>query len=280
MKKTVRFAASAMVLGLLAGTAQAETAAEMLPQKYKDQGYVSVGVEATYPPISFRDPETNKRAGVNIQLIEDIGTQLGVKIKFEDMAFAQLMSGVESGRIDFIGTAISDLPKRRDKFSFVDYMTTGAQPFVLAKNADHYKADGDLCGIKLGAPRTTSYVGSAEAWSTAHCTGDLEPITVIGNDGASDTRLGLMQGRIDAGVLGQEYVAYLMAQEPGKFATAGTPITSSIFGFAFGKDDTGLRDAVAQAVSEMLANGQYKAALEAYGMGAQAVSAVTIDKGE
>lgn len=281
MKTKFAILVSALALCVSAGAALAETAAEMLPAAAKEKGYISVGVEATYPPISFRDPATDKRAGVNIMLVEAIGKQLGVEIKFEDMAFAQLMSGVESGRIDFIGTAISDLPKRRDKFSFVDYMSTGAQPFVLAENGSKYQTDTDRCGIKIGAPRTTSYVASAESWSAEHCVAaGLAPFVVIGNDGAADTRLGLMQGRIDAGVLGQEYVAYLMAQEPGKFATAGSPITYSIFGFAFGKEDTALRDAVAKAVSEIMENGAYKEALDAYGMGAQALPEVTIDKGQ
>lgn len=270
-----------LALSTFAGAAFAVTAADMVPADVKERGYISVGVEATYPPISFRDPATNERAGVNIALVEALGEQLGLEIKFEDMGFAQLMTAVESGRIDMIGTAISDLPKRRDKFTFVDYMSTGAQPFILASNKEKYTEETDLCGVKLGAPRTTSYVAYAKAWSETNCvSADLDPIEVLGNDGATDTRLALMQSRIDAGVLGQEYVAYLMSQEPGKFDTAGSPITFSLFGFAFGKDDLDLRDAVAQAVTEIMENGAYQTALDAYGMGAQGLDAVSIDKGE
>lgn len=271
---------SSLALSLAAGAAYAETAAEMVPADIKEKGYLSVGIESTYPPMAFRNPETNERAGINVMLVDALGEALGLEIRYEDMGFEQLMTSVASGRIDMIGTAISDLPSRRETMSFVDYISTGAQPFGLAATAAELTENADLCGHAVGAPRTTSYLPTLEKWNEEHCVGaGLDTMNVLGTGGATDTRLSLMQERLDAGILGQEYVAYLMAQEPGVFETIGEPITRTLFGFAFGKEYPELRDAVAQGVTEIMANGAYAAALEAFGMEAQALTEVSIDQG-
>lgn len=280
MTKTFTTLASSLVLGLMAGAATAQTAAEMVPADVRERGYLSVGIESTYPPMAFRDPETNERAGINVMLVDALGAVLDLEIRYEDMSFEQLMTSVASGRIDMIGTAISDLPSRRETMSFVDYLSTGAQPFGLVATASEMGASTDLCGHTVGAPRTTSYLPTLERWNTEHCVdAGLETMSVQGTGGASDTRLSLMQGRLDAGILGQEYVAYLMAQEPDTFATIGEPITRTLFGFAFGREYPELRDAVAQGVTEIMENGSYGAALEAFGMQSQALTEVSIDQG-
>lgn len=281
MKTVFATLASSLVLCLAAGAALAETAAEMVPSDIREKGYISVGIESTYPPMAFRNPETNERTGVNVMLVDALGKVLDLEVRYEDMSFEQLMTSVASGRIDMIGTAISDLPSRRETMSFVDYLSTGAQPFGLAATADKLTENVDLCGHAVGAPRTTSYLPSLEKWNEEHCAGaGLEPMNVLGTGGASDTRLSLMQGRLDAGLLGQEYVAYLMSQEPGTFGIIGQPITQTLFGFAFGKDYPDLRDAVAEGVTEIMENGDYAKALDAFGMGAQALTEVSIDQGK
>lgn len=272
---------AALGFGALSGGALAQTAAELVPADIRERGYLSVGIEATYPPMAFRNPETNERAGVNVLLVDALGEALDLEIRYEDMSFEQLMTSVTSGRIDMIGTAISDLPSRRERLTFVDYLSTGAQPFALAATASELTSNEALCGHSVGAPRTTSYLPTLEAWNAEHCGGaGLAAMDVQGTGGATDTRLSLMQGRLDAGILGQEYVAYLMSQDPGVFATVGTPITSALFGFAFGREYIELRDAVAQAVTEIIENGAYSAALDAYDLQSQALSAVMIDQGQ
>lgn len=281
MKTVFATLASSLVLSLVAGAALAESAADMVPPDIREKGYISVGIESTYPPMAFRNPETNERTGVNVMLVDALGKVLDLEIRYEDMSFEQLMTSVASGRIDMIGTAISDLPSRRESMSFVDYLSTGAQPFGIAATAENLTENADLCGHAVGAPRTTSYLPSLEKWNEEHCTGaGLEPMNVLGTGGASDTRLSLMQGRLDAGLLGQEYVAYLMSQEPGTFGTIGQPITQTLFGFAFGKEYPELRDAVAEGVTEIMANGDYAKSLDAFGMGAQALTEVSVDQGK
>lgn len=276
---TVRsFALGTALAALLPLAAAAQNA--VLPQKIKAAGEIVVGIESTYPPMAFKDPKTNERVGVNIDLVESIAKELGVKVKWEEMTFEQLMTSLTTGRIDMIGTAISDLPSRREKLTFVDYLVTGAQPFTTVAKKDAIKTEADLCGKTVGAPRTTNYYPVLQAWNEKNCVGAGKPAaTVNGTAGATATRLDLKQGRLDAAVLGPEFVAHLMADEPNTYVLAGEPLVKTLFGFAFNKSETGLRDAVATALTAAMKNGSYAQALKKFGLERQAMSEPKIDAG-
>lgn len=251
-----------------------------LPEKFKAAGALVVGIEATYPPMAYKDPKSNERIGFNVDLVQAVAKELGVTVKWEEMTFEQLMSSLTTGRIDMIGTAISDLPSRREKLTFVDYFVTGSQLFTTVANAATIKQPLDFCGKKVGMPRTTSYYPITVAWSEKNCPAAGKPlIEVNGTAGASATRLDLKQGRLDGAILGPEYVAYLMQDEPGTYALVGEPLTKTLFGFAFNKSDTALRDAVAAAVERTMKNGTYAAALKKFGLERQAIDRVQIDAG-
>ncbi|AWM87065.1 ABC transporter substrate-binding protein [Microvirga sp. 17 mud 1-3] len=251
-----------------------------LPEKLKSAGTIVVGIESTYPPMAYKDPKTNERIGVNIDLVESIARELSVKVKWEEMSFEQLMTSLTTGRIDMIGTAISDLPSRREKLTFVDYLVTGAQPFTTVAKKDTIKSEADLCGKTIGAPRTTNYYPIAQAWSEKNCVAAGKPAaTINGTAGATATRLDLKQGRLDAAVLGPEFVAHLMADEPNTYALAGEPLTRTLFGFAFNKGETGLRDAVAAALTAIIKSGAYGKTLQKFGLERQAMNDVKIDAG-
>ena len=263
---------------LLPVAASAQNA--VLPEKVKAAGILTVGIESTYPPMAYKDPKTNERIGANIDLVESIAKELGVKVKWEEMSFEQLMTSLTTGRIDMIGTAISDLPSRREKLTFVDYLVTGAQPFTTVAKKDLIRTEADLCGKTVGAPRTTNYYPVAQAWSEKSCVAVGKPAAVVnGTAGATATRLDLKQGRLDAAVLGPEYVSYLMADEPNTYALAGEPLTRTLFGFAFNKNDTALRDAVATALAATIKSGAYRQTLQKFGLERQAVTEVKIDAG-
>ena len=71
-----------------------------------------------------------------------------------------------------------------------------------------------------------------------------------------------------------------MKDEPGVYALAGNPLMESLFGLAFDKNETGLRDGVAEAVQGLIKNGTYKQILKKYGLERQGVAEVAIDAGK
>ncbi len=271
---------------LAAGLALAATAAAAqqpipLPDAIRSAGVVRIGIEATYPPMAYKDPATNERRGFNVDLVTEIAKVLGLRIQWEEMAFAQLIPALTTNRIDFSGSSMTDLPSRRDRLSFVDYVSTGPQIFAMTAQSGDINQPTDLCGKAIATPRTTAYFPTLQAWSQANCVAQGRPaITVVGTEGATATRTDLRQNRVQAAVLGAEYVVYLGQQEPGAIKAIGTPIGRNMSGLAFPKESTVLRDAVAAALDRLIADGTYMALLKKHGLEAQALARAEIDAGQ
>ncbi|WP_241665414.1 ABC transporter substrate-binding protein [Teichococcus oryzae] len=261
--------------------APALSVAQEVPEAIRRQGFLRVGIEATYPPMAYKDPATNERRGLNVDLVTAIGEELKLDIRWEEMAFAQLIPAITTDRVDFSGSSMTDLPARRERLSFVDYVSTGAQVFTTVTQRKGAAQPADFCGRSLATPRTTNYFPQAQAWSEKNCVAaGKPPIRVIGTEGAAASRTDLQQGRADGAILGAEYVVYLRQQNPGTFVAVGEPISRNLSGMAFAKDKAELRDAVAGALSRMIADGRYLAILKKHGLEKQALPAITIDAGE
>ena len=256
----------ALCLAALAGGAQAASLAEI-----RQAGTLRLSVNATYAPMEYHDPATNQLMGLDIDIAEALAKKLGVKIAFTDVAFAELIPSLATGRTDFIISGLSDRASRRETMDFIDYLKTGAQFFVMADSAA--KEPADLCGKKVGTTRSTSFPGDIEAWSKKTCeAAGKPPVQYVPGENSIDVRNQMKQGRIDAAVQGSETLPYAMQNEAGKYRILGAPFTLGYQGIAFRKADTALREAVMQAVSALIADGTYIAILKKYGLDGNAVA--------
>ena len=275
----VRMTATAMLRGAaligLLSTAS-PLAAGQLPDAVTKAGVLHLNVNATYPPIEYKDPQTDKLVGLDIDLGEALAKRLGVRIEWTEVAFAQLMPALQTGRTDFILSGLSDLPTRHETMDFIDYLKSGAQFYTLAKSP--LQAPEDLCGKKVGTIRSTSFPDEIRKWSAQHCEAQGRPaIEVIGGENTPDVRTQLKQDRIDAAVQGSENIPFMMSQEQGVFKPVGPAFTVVYQGIAFKKGDTEFRDAVADALQVLIKDGTYRKILEAWHLPDNAVSGILIN---
>ncbi len=257
-------------VGLVAFAVFAIAEAAELPEQVKQAGEVRLTVNSTYAPMEYRDPATDQLVGLDIDLANEIAKRLGVKIVWSETPFAELIPSLQTKRADFIISGISDRGSRRETADFVDYLTTGPQFFVLAESAAQSAAD--LCGKRIGTTRSTSFPIEIEKWSKQNCEAGGKPaVQYVPGENSIDVRNQLKQGRIDAAVQGSETLPYAQSQEAGKYRIIGEPLSTGYQGIMFRKDDAALREAVTQHLAAMIADGSYKAILDKYGLGANAV---------
>ncbi len=260
-----------VALGFAALTALGPARASELPDAIKQAGALRLTVNATYAPMEYHDPTTNELKGLDVDLATEIAKRLGLRIVWSDVAFAELIPAIQTGRADFVISGFSDRASRRDNADFVDYLSTGAQFFTLTENSA--KAESDLCGRKVGTVRSTSFPADMERWSKANCESAGKPaIQYVPGENSIDVRNQLKQGRVDAAVQGSETLPYASANEPGKYRILGAPFTVGYQGIMFRKDATALREVVTAALVTMIADGSYKAILARYDLTANAVS--------
>ena len=242
-----------------------------LPDAFKQAGAFRLSVNSTYAPMEYHDPATNELKGLDVDLAEAIAGKLGVKITWTDVPFEQLIPGLATGRSDFIISGFSDRASRRDTMDFVDYLGTGPQFFTLEGGTA--KAPADLCGMKVGTVRSTSFPVEIEKWSRANCEASGKPaIQYVGGENSIDVRNQLKQVRIDAAVQGSETLPYAQSAEPGKYRVLGMPFAQGYQGIAFRRDAGPLRAAVTDALAGLIKDGSYTAILAKWGLSANAVT--------
>jgi polar amino acid transport system substrate-binding protein len=258
-------------VGLAALLAIATAEAAELPEAIKQAGTLRLTVNSTYAPMEYRDPTTNQLVGLDIDLANELAKRLGVKIVWSETPFAELIPSLQTKRADFIISGISDRSSRREAADFIDYLATGPQFFVLTEN--EAKAPIDLCGKKVGTTRSTSFPVEIEKWSKQNCEANGKPaVQYVPGENSIDVRNQLKQGRIDAAVQGSETLPYAQGQEAGKYRIVGEPFSTGYQGIMFRKDDAALREVVTEHLAAMIADGSYKAILDKYGLGANAVA--------
>lgn len=258
---------------LLLAPAQSQT----LPDRIAKTKVIKIAVNAIYPPMEFKDPETGKLIGFDVDLGNALAKELGVTLDWQDSAFEQLIPSLTTGRADIILSGLTDRPARRETMDFIDYLNSGVQFYTLAARADINKQT-DLCGKTVGTSRSTSFPAEIKTWSDANCVvAGKAAITVEGTSDNAAARAQLKQSRFEGGAQGSETVPYVMSLEPNTYKPLGTPFGGGQQGIAFTKTDTQLRDAVLGAFKKLLANGSYAAIIAKWNLQTSAIKQAGIN---
>lgn len=252
-------------------------AAQTLPERIAKTKVIKISVNAIYPPMEFKNPETGKLTGFDIDLGEALAKELGVTLEWQESAFEQLIPSLQTGRADMILSGLNDRPARRETLDFVDYLTSGVQFYTLASRTA-VTSPGDLCGKTVGTSRSTAFPAEIKTWSDANCVAaGKAPITVEGTSDNAAARAQLKQERFEGGAQGSETVPYTMSLEPNVYKPLGAPFGGAQQGIAFTKADTQLRDAVLAAFRKLIANGTYGTIVAKWNLQASAVKQAAVN---
>ena len=256
-----------------AGTADASLAA-MLPDDIRSAGQITVGAELTVPPMIFFEQDGTTMAGVNYELAQAMGKELGVKIVFKQYDFSGLQPALNSGKIKAIFDVINDTKAREQQFDFVDYVTAGNTLLLQSGNPANITSLTDMCGQSMSTVRGSVQIALVQAASTACTGGKKAAITINQYPSASDARLAIQTGKNTA-FIGNTPVLVYLARTAGEGKTfSAVPISgeTSYYGIAVSKADSQLRDALHAAVKKIISDGTYAKVLDKYGLSVIAVS--------
>lgn len=271
------FVIPAVLAGLMASSV---SFAADLPASIKDKGEIVVAIMPNYPPMDFKDPATNTLTGLDYDLGNALGERLGVKVKWQETGFEQMINALTTDRVDMVLSGMTDTAERQASVTFVDYFTSGPQFYTLQKNKDTNDVT-DLCGKKVGTSRRTTFPAEIAEFSKTTCEAAGKPaIVVVGTEGSADARAQLRQSRIDAAMQGSETLSYLKTQEKDMYKTVGQPISVQFTGLGVSKKKPELSEAVKVALQSMVDDGSYQAILKKWDLELGAIKTVTINAGK
>ena len=141
MKKVL----TAIAILLISTSVQAESSL----QKILNNGELRVGTTGDWDPMTMKDPATNKYKGFDIDVMNELAKDMGVKIKFVPAEWKTIVSGITANRYD-ISTSVTKTPKRAEVAGFTDtYYKYGTVPVILKKNLKKYSTWKSLNNKKV-----------------------------------------------------------------------------------------------------------------------------------
>ncbi|MFW6693874.1 ABC transporter substrate-binding protein [Streptomyces sp. MAR4 CNX-425] len=253
----------------------ANAAPGTLPKAIKDAGVIKVGSDIAYAPMEF--DQGGKPAGVDIDIANALGEELGVEFQFQNNVFDNLIPSLDSGRFDIIMSSMTDNKERQAEVDFVDYFSAGVSILVQKGNPEGIKTLDDLCGETVAFQRGTVSADIAKA-QNEKCD---KPIETLPFTKDTEALLQVKQGRAVADLNDFPVAAYNARESGGgeDFEVVGEQIDAAPYGIAVSKDNPELRDALAEALDAIIENGEYQKVLEKWNVENGGVDKATINGG-
>ncbi|MBR1523766.1 MAG: transporter substrate-binding domain-containing protein [Lachnospiraceae bacterium] len=130
-------------------------------QAILDSGIIKVGVEGTYPPITYHD-EAGELTGFDVDVAKAIAAKLGVEAEFTETEWDSLLASIDSGRIDTVINAVSVTDQRKEKYDFTEPYVSVYRNIIVKGDNDSINGPDDLNGTKVAENITTEYAEQLE----------------------------------------------------------------------------------------------------------------------
>lgn len=156
-------AAAAAVLGLsLAASAQAQSALNEI----LDSGVLKVGTTGDWNPMSVRDPATNSYKGFDIDVMNELASDLGVEVEFVPTDWKTLVNGVVAGKYHITGSASISPPRMKVAGFSESYLSVEIYPFTLKENAANFDGYDSINqpNVKVATTLGTTFEGLVREW--------------------------------------------------------------------------------------------------------------------
>jgi polar amino acid transport system substrate-binding protein len=240
-------------------------------------GKLVICSDIPYPPLEYFDPNSNP-IGSDIEIGQEIAKRLGLTAVINNTVFDTIIPALIGNKCDII---ISDQNITADRVKQVDmipYFEAGQSFVVAVGNPAGINTTDDLCGKKVGAETGTTEVDYLAKTLSPGCTKKGKPAITSKSFGKdSDALLALQSGQVDAYFADTPPAAYYTIQHPDQFVLAPIPPLAPAFaGISVLKSNTGLRDAVQQALLSMVSDRTYLTILKKYAVDSGALTAADI----
>lgn len=211
-------------------------------------GKLIAGSETTYPPFEFIEDGVAK--GFDVDLVYAIAEELGLQGEIKTYNFDGLIVGVQGGTdFDMVASAMTITEERKQHVLFSDPYIDSNQSLAVRNDQDVTSLD-QLTDTKIGVQSGTT--GEKFARENAPAS-----TTVVPYENILQAFQALQAGEVDGIVNDLPISADIARDKTREVKLVEEFQTDEQYGFAFSKDNPGLRDAVNKALATLKENGTY-----------------------
>lgn len=242
-----RIAQLSIVILLVLAVVAASGCTSTKSKKLVEEGYLTIGTEAQYPPFEIRKAD-DSFYGFDIALGEAIAKELGLKPKFVDTDFASIIASLNAGKFDVAMSAMTITEDRKKSVNFSDPYFDAGLSMAVPMNSNKQTINdlnGAVVGVQLG---TTGDLYASE----------LKNIKEIKRYAhAPDAFLDMKNGKVDAVINDDVVNKPIIAADPTSFKVVGGLLTVEQYGIAIPKENEALLIKVNAAIKKLKENGTY-----------------------
>lgn len=248
------FVGGLMAVGSLAAAPQGH-AADLLSQ-VKSSGELVIGTEMQFAPFDFSEDGEHK--GLNVEVFDEIGKELGVKISFVDLPWDSVLPGLEAGKFQVVAGPVTITKARMERYRFTSPIADASVALLKRAGDTSVSKPEDIAGKVVGAGKASSQLEQLKAY-VATLPGGAEVREYVDNNQAYAD---LAAGRIVAVGNSLPNIAYVAQQRSETFEVVMPPFGKKVYFGYLGRKDADsapLLDAIDAALAKMKADGRLAA---------------------
>lgn len=226
-------------------------------EKLKKAGKLVSATEAANEPFEYLN--NNKIVGYDVDILNYICKDMGVKLQLIDLPFQGILAGLEAKKYDMVSAALGVTKERGQKYLLTYPIQEGTTVLIKKKGNDKIKSVKDMEG-KVVATQTASY-------SEADVNTYNQSLKKNGGKGYSSLKLyatypeGYMElknGRVDLVAQSVAIANVLIKDHPNDYEIVGEVGDKCYTSWAFRKEDKEVYDFFNKEIHKMKEDGTLK----------------------
>ena len=216
---------------------------------------------------------------MDVDLARAVGAKLGVRVRFTQVQFRDILAGVQQDEYDIGVSSITDTTRREELGDFVTYFQAGSSLLVRSGNPlTLYPDDESLCGHRVAAQDGTVEVDPVAVLPVGEVRRRRPAPDHPGRGGRRGRRPHRPAQR-PRGRDGRGRTDRLVRDGAFRRSSADRrrPDRQGSYGFALAKEDKPMDDAILRAMQDLIDDGEYATILSHWGLTAGRVQAATLD---
>ena len=224
-----------------------------------EEGKLHMATNAAFPPYEMIS-DNGGFEGIDVEIATLIAQKLGLELVVDDMEFGSVITSVQGGKSDIAMAGLTVTEERKQNVDFTESYAMGVQVIIVPEDSDiatvNDLANDKMIGVQDG---TTGYI---------YCSAPVDE-GGYGEDHVTSYPNGAMAiealkgGKVDAVVIDNEPAkAFVAANEGLKILETEYIVENYAIGIS--KENNGLRDAVNDALKELIADGSVQLIVDKY----------------
>lgn len=228
---------------------------QAVPENYMNlvqPGVLTVATNTDFPPYAYTN-EYGEPCGIDMDIAHALAEKLNLELVIKDMEFTDALDAVSNGQADLIIAGITATDDRMKKMDFSDVYATNTQVIMISVRSNIKTVD-DLYNSRIGVKENTV--------ESIYCAEDFGYSNLKTYGTYLDAILALENGGLDCVVLDRAVAEAHVITHSQLSILDEYCVEDYRIGLPKGNDE--LRDAVNEAISELISDGTVQEIIRNY----------------